>query len=232
MRKRKGIALVAALFITLLASSLIAATLTLVDRFNRDALQHTIMFVDHTTVIGLAQAEKARIVETNIDVGTTMSAPDLEIFQNTWPATIPAADLLTSPDQFIIPNENNDLRRRIIVREGAGLQTAFVTVFDMYFDRSWIAPAALREFHTAFPPILDMSGGEAVDPWEQDEPPTTSGVSQADTPPGRGRIPAQFYGSYLIRVELFPGDLNERPPAHVRPARMVEEAFVQILPQP
>ena len=227
-KSRKGAAMIMALFITLLASSLIAATLTLVDRFNRSTLQQTVIFVDHTTVMGFAQAEKARIVQTNLNNGRAMHARPLTYHQDGWrtPAQLNRPPLVLN--ELIIPfpdhtvsADNTNRHRRIAVSDGVGLQTVFITVFDMFFDPDWIDVDALRADPRGFPPVLDISA-ESI--WDEIV------MENAPDEEIRGRMHPDLYGSYLVRVELFNGDYNQRPER--RPDRMIEEAFVQILELP
>jgi len=199
MNTRKGAALVMALVVALVGSIIMGIIFNVTFRQAWFAPRETAIFVDHTTMVDLIQAEMARIIQTNDQ------SPDgnIVLFSNTLagmranPTAPGNANSINNLQQLAVDSDvfNNFFERSVAIADGVGQHlTAQITVFDIAFNPDW----------------LDMGVGGIMD--DPDElPPPSFFVPN----------PANVFGAYMIRVELLDNDGNRM--------RMAEKAFVQTL---
>jgi len=186
-------------------------------------------YVDHTTLLSFVQAMKGRIISDNVTAGKTKHAPALGYDTNTVPGngSLTLADLRFGPPGF--PTWHVDDKN---VKSGVGVQEVLVEVYDMFFDLDWVKQSALEDINF-FPSVFVMKGTESggggggssgtgsVGGNIEGEAITNTGGTHGSA--SAGSINPSNYGAYLIRASLFDRGKTS-------PIRVVEEAFVQILP--
>ena len=221
-KSRRGAALAMALVVVLVGGVMIALIFNMVFRYAWFTPEERAGFVDHTTVLHFIQREKARILHENIErakdgeavIHATALIERQKNLAFPHPADLVLADLVIGREVIDVSNET-----------GVGRDRVVVTVYDMFFDPSWLnftalSPDDLRNL----PPILNFlgtteSGGLTSDGGGGGGA-LTPGAGTSDGDDEQGPDP-DTYGAYLIRAELFDRQNNI--------VRMAEEAFVQIV---
>jgi len=222
-KSRKGAALIMALVVVLLGGALVALILNTTLQHSMFSTAGRASFVDHTTVLHHIQTERARILETNIAamaVEVRSTNPALFALQSNWrtdfaPGTEPELGL----DVLRISQETRP------VGDGVGRDEVRVSVYDLFFDPSWldIANMSADELRR-LPPAISVFG-EADGPWIENHPgsgivaPDAGGTDVVHMPPQR-----ELFGVYLVRVELF----ERLPNGNLELVRLAEEAFAQV----
>jgi len=224
-KSREGAALAMALVVVMVGSTIIAIIFNITFRHAWVGTAERAGFVDHATVLSFVQNARASILETNIANAANGIQVRAQAVRENWedvnadPPEQPRHDPI-DVNQLIISNDTFD------VADGTGRARVVVTVFDMFFDPSWLdfdtmSAAELR----ILPPVTRITPNETVVEWG-DEDGETDILGRTPTGGGNEPPPADpgLIGAYLIRAELFD---NEN-----RLVRVAEEAFFQVLPAP
>ena len=234
-RSRRGGALIMALMVVLMGGALIAATFEMVYIYAWYSQEERTLYVDHTTLASIVQEVKARIIAQNVSRDTRPGGETLHVAALRHDAPAPTNGSLnldslrfTSAD-FPRDTANPDsltlslLNPTTLQSTGVGWRGVKVDVYDMYFKFDWVSQAVFTGAGARFIPILSMIGEGGGGGRAAGRALSSGGGTLAE--PG-GDADPRGYGAYLIRATLH----NQRRGDN-DPIRIVEEAFVQILPQ-
>jgi len=216
MKSRKGAALIMALVVVLVGGAVIAVTFNIVFGHVWMSVQFRGSYVDHTTLRSAVEEMKGLIVAENIAANETRRVA--AVTNNTDITN--AADLRFGGTWVI----------NRVDRSGVGPRRVVVNVYDIGFNFDRVGPdEAVRAALMSggfFPPALrieaDGGGGGGAMPGQIED--------DEDGGPDPGALDTGMVGSYLVRAMLF--DDPNADIATARPIRVVEEAFVQIIPGP
>ena len=228
-KSRKGGALVMALVVILVGSSMIGIIFNVVFRQAWFAPHERAGFIDHTTVFDALQTARNSILETNLANEETTAAPITTANWNNPPAAnapniVPGA-LIANQQCLVI------FREEFAVADGSGRGLVRVTVFDMFYDPAWLnwndPDFDINELPPSILVMAEPGGGWG--PFDDDGGggggggggSITPGTPQNPGAPPDNIIDPELFGAYLVRVELF--DQQNRI------VRVAEEAFFQLL---
>ena len=242
-KARKGMALIMALIVVLVGGAIIAFTFQFTENYSRLAQVDMAGQMDHTTLASYIQAVKARIVAQNEAAGRTLHVAALEDSDGiTTPAAAPLtlAHLMFTAADFPAPNighpidglqlsHPNNPVLHVIPNSQSTANRVQVEVFDLFFRFEWLNENEIANPENFFPPVFILAGaggGGGPDGWEDGN--FTQGGRGTPPPPADVGLDMDGYGAYLIRGRLY----HQRPGEEPRLLRTIEQAFVQILPQP
>ena len=175
---REGSALVMALVVVIVGSTIIGIIFNITFRHAWFAPREAAVFVDHTAVLDLMQAEMAGIIQTNEAAGEIVLVSTQLVENRANSANPPHTDISALATLAI---DGNNFRREVLIADGVGRRLrAEVSVFDMAFDLAWLNMGAI--IANADPEL----------------PPPSFFVED----------PIDPFGAYLIRVVLFDTDGN------------------------
>jgi len=167
-----------ALVVVIVGSTIIGIIFNITFRNAWFAPREAAVFVDHTAVLDLMQAEMAGIIQTNEAAGEIVLVSTQLVENRANSANPPHTDISALATLAI---DGNNFRREVLIADGVGRRLrAEVSVFDMAFDLAWLNMGAI--IANADPEL----------------PPPSFFVED----------PIDPFGAYLIRVVLFDTDGN------------------------
>jgi hypothetical protein len=208
LHRRKGVALVLALAVTLIGSVLAAMIYEMTFNYFWFRQPQKELYVNHTTVLDAIQAMKGYIIQTNSEDQKAMHVPDLD-FEST---DITSVNLLRFSDP--------ELKVDTSVKSGVGAQRLTLEVYDLYYNPAklnsslWSDPVQMKEL----PPPFNLTASyELEDMIDDDGKGHNSDVDNLLD--DNVILNPQKYGAYLIRAKLYSGS---------KLVRTAEEVFIQV----
>ena len=233
---RKGGVLIMALMVVVIGITLIGGLFDMVYTYAWYTQEDRTFYVDHTVLVSSVQEIKGRIVAQNIEdssahprrPGDRPGGEALHVRAVDERSPIDTfGDLRFAPADFPSPPGGLVLNAETEVHNtGVGMRWVVVEVYDMFFDYENVDEDAISgERGEFFPPVMHMAGRRAGKLGAAEGPDVGTHTSPPDLDP-RG------YGAYLIRGRLYDGRpiRPRRGGIDGSPIRVIEEAFVQILP--
>ncbi|MDR3231691.1 MAG: hypothetical protein LBT65_09625 [Synergistaceae bacterium] len=221
-RRRRGVALVLALLVILIGSSVAAMIYDTSFNFSLQGQLQKEIYVDHTTVLDTVQTVKGFIISTNSSDTKAMHTPNY-VYSDDASTISSVRALRLGPAS--IPDSPLSLSCDIVVSNGTGPQHLEVSVYDLCYKTGDLEASVRNDGDQMMelPPPFMMKGvtggvGGVVSTGDT----LVVGDLAAPLDDPAGELDMEKYGAYLIRVRL--------RDAGRRQIRMAEEAFVQVLP--
>jgi len=224
-RRRKGVALMLALLVILIGSTVAAIIYDIAFTFSWQGLRQREIYVDHTTMLDAVQTIKGFIIHANSTDMKVMHTPNYVFSDDTSKIGSPS-NLRFDPVR--VPDSPLSLNCDVVVSNGTGIQRLKISVYDLCYKTSDLEASLrsdgnqMRELPSPFMREGVTAGGGGMNS-------VGDALVVGDLAPPLGdpgsALNLEKYGTYLIRVRLHDAEGGGR-----KLVRTVEEAFTQVLP--